>query len=124
MASASPSLHNDFAGLTPRISHADDVISGHASKSKDIIPESVDKAMDKANPPVANGAPGISIRNGPVDEMDVDEPSTNGHAGGKRKSRGSLKNNKTYKEESEDEEGEKPIVSEVGTSYENNVTDV
>lgn len=80
--------------------------------------------MDKANPPVANGAPGISIRNGPVEEMDVDERSTNGHAGGKRKSRGSLKNKKTYKEESEDEEADEPIVSEMGISCGNNVTDV
>lgn len=89
-------------------------LSGHAPKSKNIIPESVDKSMDKANPPVANGAPGISIRNGPVDVMDVDEPKTNGHASAKRKSRGSLGNGKTYKEASDEDEGDKePMVCEM-----------
>lgn len=67
--------------------------------------------MDKANPPAAHGAPGISIRNGPVDEMDIDEPVVNGNAKGKRKARSGLGNGKTYKEASEedDEEG-KPLV--------------
>jgi DNA topoisomerase-1 len=46
----------------------------------------MDKAMDKAGAK-ANVPVGISVRNGPVDEMDVDEPLTNGAA--KRKSRGS-----------------------------------
>ena len=85
---------------------------GDAHKSKDIIPESLDKAMDKANPPVANGAPGISIRNGPMDEMEVDGPELNGHTSTKRKARASLGNGKSYKEESdEDNEDEKPLVS-------------
>ena len=81
--------------------------SGHPPKSVGIIPESVDKAMDKANPPAVHGAPGISIRNGPVDEMDIDEPVANGNANGKRKARNSMGNGKSYKEESEedDEEG-------------------
>ena len=67
--------------------------------------------MDKANPPAVHGAPGISIRNGPVDEMDIDEPAVNGNAHGKRKARSSMVNGKSYKEASEedDEEG-KPLV--------------
>ena len=67
--------------------------------------------MDKAHPPAEHGAPGISIRNGPVDEMDVDEPVLNGNAKGKRKSRSSMGNGKSYKEASEDdgEEG-RPLV--------------
>lgn len=67
--------------------------------------------MDKANPPAVHGAPGISIRYGPVDEMDVDEPVANGNPNGKRKARSSVGNGKSYKEASEedDEEG-KPLV--------------
>lgn len=86
------------------------VTNGHPYKSKDIISESVDKAMDKANPPAAHGAPGISIRNGPVDEMEIDEPAASGNANGKRKSRSSMGNGKSYKEASEeDDEEEKPL---------------
>ena len=82
--------------------------SGNAPKSSDIIPESVDNAMDKANPPVQNGAAGISLRNGPVEEMDIDKPQTNGTTG-KRKSRSSLSNGKSYKEPS-DEDDDVPLV--------------
>lgn len=67
--------------------------------------------MDKANPPAVHGAPGISIRNGPVNEMDIDEPEVSSNANGKRKARSSMGNGKSYKEASEedDEEG-KPLV--------------
>ena len=84
---------------------------GHPPKSKAIISESVDKAMDKANPPAAHGAPGISIRNGPVDEMDIDGPGVNGNANGKRKARSSMGKGMSYKEASE-EDGEEatPLV--------------
>ena len=67
--------------------------------------------MDKANPPAAHGAPGISIRNGPVDEMDIDEPMNKGNANGKRKARSSMGNGKSYNEASEvDDEDGKPLV--------------
>ena len=74
--------------------------------------------MDKANPPSKNAAPGISIRNGPVVEMemDIDGPSingleTNGRDGGKRKARNSTGNQKSYKEATdEDDDDEKPLV--------------
>ena len=67
--------------------------------------------MDKANPIPANAAPGISIRNGPMDEMDVDGPELNGHTSTKRKARTSLTNGKSYKEASdEDNEDEEPLV--------------
>lgn len=82
--------------------------------STNIIPKSLDRAMDKANPVAASAAPGISIRNGPVDEMDVDEPRTNGNAG-KRKARSGLPNGRSYNEASEEEEEdgeEPPIVSQ------------
>ncbi|KAL2213566.1 hypothetical protein CC79DRAFT_1338991 [Sarocladium strictum] len=59
--------------------------NGHLSSSK--ISRSEDVEMDRAIPKSDNSRAGISIRNGPVDEMDVDS-SINGAA--KRKSRGSL----------------------------------
>ena len=86
-------------------------VSGHPPKSKGIITEGVDKKMDKANPPAAHAAPGISIRNGPVDEMEIDGPVLNGNANGKRKARSSMGNVKSYKEASgEDGEDGKPLV--------------
>jgi DNA topoisomerase-1 len=66
--------------------------------------------MDKGQPSNGTLNPGISIRMGPVQEMEVDEeaPAKNG-VNGKRKSRGSI--GKMYKEatSSEDEE-DKPLV--------------
>lgn len=65
----------------------------------------MDKAVSKAKPAPA----GISIRNGPVlDEMDVDEPVTNGSA--KRKSRTSGAKVTSYKEDTEDSSDAKPLV--------------
>lgn len=86
-------------------------------KSKDIIPKSLDKAMDKANPTPKNAAPGISIRNGPLVEMDIDEPSANrleinSHVNSKRKARNSTGNRKSYKEVSEDDDDDKPLVGQ------------
>lgn len=86
-------------------------ISGRPLKSEGIISESVDKAMDKANPPAPYAAAGISIRNGPVDEMDIDEPVMNGNAHGKRKARSSMGKGKSYKEASDEDDDEgKPLV--------------
>ena len=63
--------------------------------------------MDAANKPVKHTAPGISIRNGPVEDMDVDaQPEVNG----KRKARASLSNGVSYREASDDEDDEKPLV--------------
>jgi DNA topoisomerase-1 len=71
--------------------------------------------MDSANPPPKNAAPGVSIRNGPILEMEIDGPvvngtEINGNAGGKRKARSSTGQQKSYKEAS-DEEDEKPLVN-------------
>ncbi|KAL8721576.1 MAG: hypothetical protein Q9225_001784 [Loekoesia sp. 1 TL-2023] len=80
--------------------------NGTTHKSKNIIPKSLDKAMDAANKPVKHAAPGISIRNGPVEDMDVDgEPEVNG----KRKARASISNGVSYKDASDDDEDEKPL---------------
>lgn len=79
------------------------LLLGNAIKSKDVISKSVDKAMDKAQP-ASNGAVGISIRNGPVEEMDIDQPQVNGT---KRKARAST--SKSYKEDSDGSE-DAPLV--------------
>jgi hypothetical protein len=78
--------------------------------SNDRISKAEDKAMDKQVPSNGHVEPGISIRMGPVDNMDVDTPATNGNANGKRKARGSLTNGKTYKDASSSEEDDKPLV--------------
>lgn len=66
--------------------------------------------MDKETPTTnGNVAPGISIRNGPVDKMEVDDPPkvTNGVTNGKRKSRGSIQ--KAYKEATSSDDDDVPI---------------
>ncbi|KAI4241031.1 MAG: hypothetical protein L6R40_004779 [Gallowayella cf. fulva] len=80
--------------------------NGKPHKSTNIIPKSLDKAMDAANKPVKHAAPGISIRNGPVEDMDVDEPS---EATGKRKGRASMSNGVSYKDASDESDDEKPL---------------
>ena len=92
---------------------ADSDFSGF--KSKDTIPKSVDRALDKSFPSGNGLKPGISIANGPVTEMDIDEQpvngvQTNGAVIGKRKSRASLGNAaKSYKEATDDED-DQPLV--------------
>jgi len=72
--------------------------------------------MDKETPSNGHVEPGVSIRMGPIEEMDVDTPVTNGNANGKRKARSSLTN--TYKEASSSEEDDKPLVrSIIGPFY-------
>jgi DNA topoisomerase-1 len=66
-------------------------------------------------------APGISIRNGPVEEMNVDDadkaPRSNGVAAAKRKARSSVTNGKSYKEStSSDSDDNKPLVCRVPTN--------
>lgn len=64
--------------------------------------------MDKQAPSNGHVEPGISIRMGPVDDMDVDAP--NGNANGKRKSRGSIPT-ASYKERSgSEDDDDKPLV--------------
>jgi len=82
-----------------------------AAISNDTISKAEDKAMDKEVPSNGHVEPGISIRMGPVDAMDVDEPATNGNANGKRKARSSITNGKSYKDNSSSEEDDKPLVS-------------
>ena len=74
-----------------------------------------DIALDKSVPAKGSGMAGLSIRNGPVEngEMDLDSPATNG---AKRKSRGSM--TKSYKEESESE-GE-PLVGDALPHHDDN----
>ncbi|KAF3046480.1 DNA topoisomerase 1 [Didymella heteroderae] len=70
--------------------------------------------MDKQLPANGHVEPGISIRMGPVDDMDVDAP--NGTANGKRKSRGSIPT-ANYKEQSgSEDEDDKPLSKRRRTS--------
>jgi len=87
--------------------------SSSTAISNDRITKAEDQAMDKQVPSNGHVEPGISIRMGPVDDMDVDAPATNANvngANGKRKARGSLNNGKTYKDASSSEEDDKPLV--------------
>ena len=85
-------------------------------KSSDRIPKSVDSAMDSANPDENGVLTGISICNGPVVEMDIDEPAAENSkvkvaSTGKRKSRQGMTNGKSYKEaSSEADEDDEPLV--------------
>lgn len=82
------------------------------AKSNEQITKEEMKTMDAEIPSNGHVEPGISIRMGPVDndKMDIDAPETNGNAGAKRKSRGSIPNGKSYKDASSSEEGAKPLV--------------
>ena len=73
------------------------------------IPKSLDSAMDRQGPSGSDPAAGISIRMGPMKET---TNGVNGATNGKRKSRSSLPNGKSYKETSgsEDSESDKPLV--------------
>lgn len=79
-----------------------------------MIPKSLDKVMDKANPSNSHVEPGISIRNGPVAEMDVVPdaagPELNGNGPSKRKSRGSIGHKVSYAEAESSEDDDKPLV--------------
>lgn len=71
--------------------------------------------MDKANPTPKKAAPNISIRNGPVLELQADGSratalGTNDRDNGKRKARSSTGNRKSYKEDTDEDEDEKPLV--------------
>ncbi|KAL8850447.1 MAG: hypothetical protein Q9221_004589 [Calogaya cf. arnoldii] len=62
--------------------------------------------MDAANKSTKHAAPGISIRNGPVEEMDIDhQPGANG----KRKGRTGMSNGVSYKDASDDSEEDEPL---------------
>ena len=54
--------------------------------------------MDRAAPKGSTGLAGLSERNGPVDEMDLDAPTTNGAH--KRKSRSSMSKVVNYRDDS------------------------
>jgi DNA topoisomerase-1 len=80
-----------------------------------MIPKSLDKAMDKSNPSNGYPAPGISIRNGPMEVVDTEMPdvnglATNGVGPSKRKSRGSLGNKVSYAEAESSEDDDVPLV--------------
>ncbi|KAI9812403.1 MAG: DNA topoisomerase 1 [Pycnora praestabilis] len=116
---ASTRNHAHFTIYVLSITHGD---LGTSSTSKDTISHAVDAAMDQAIPSGDNVKPGVSLRNGPLEEMDVDGPDstaphTNGAANGKRKARQSLSNGKNYKEaSSEDDDDDEPLSKRRRTS--------
>lgn len=75
--------------------------------SKEKITKDVDTAMGDALPSNGHIEPGVSVRNGPMEEMDVD---MNGTSNGKRKSRGSLGKTVSYAEADSSGEDDKPLV--------------
>ncbi|KAF1949423.1 DNA topoisomerase 1 [Byssothecium circinans] len=75
--------------------------------------------MDKQTPSNGHVEPGVSIRMGPVEDMDVDPPA---NTNGKRKARGSLNAAKTYKEASSSED-EKPLSKRRRTSQQQKIAD-
>ncbi|KAI9842030.1 MAG: DNA topoisomerase 1 [Sclerophora amabilis] len=89
--------------------------------SKDSIPKSLDASMDRAVPSANRKEAGISLHNGPIDEMEIDQPDlngvvTNGKGGGKRKSRQSASTGRNYKEASSDDEDDEPLSKRRRTS--------
>jgi DNA topoisomerase-1 len=85
----------------------------HPAKSSATIPKAIDTAMDKE---ISAGDSGISMAFGPADDnMDIDKPATNGaSANGKRKA--SMTNGKSYKDASESESDDAPLVRELSCS--------
>jgi len=81
-------------------------------KSNERISQDEDQKLDVEVPSNGHVEPGISIRMGPVDDMNVDAPATNGdaNANGKRKARNSVENTKSYKDASSSEDDDKPLV--------------
>jgi DNA topoisomerase-1 len=73
------------------------------------ISKDVDRAMDKADAKFSHVPSGVAVRNGPVveDNMDVDEPATNGNT--KRKARTSTSKPPNYAD-SESDEDSVPLV--------------
>ena len=74
--------------------------------------------MDKAIPSSNQVKPGISVRHGPVQEMEIDEPSqkghnTNGNVNGKRKERSRMSNGKSYKDATSEDDEDKPSVNQL-----------
>lgn len=63
--------------------------------------------MDKANPTKINAAAGISIRNGPVEEIEVNKALSSTP---KRKARESMVNGNSHSKISENEDDDKPLV--------------
>ncbi|KAL5373221.1 hypothetical protein PMIN02_012468 [Paraphaeosphaeria minitans] len=80
----------------------------NGAKSEDRIPKDVDRKLDKEFPSNGHVEPGVSVRMGPIEPMDVDPAATNGTVNGKRKARNSITNGKSYKEASSDED-DKPL---------------
>lgn len=87
------------------------------AKSSEVISKAEDQKMDAELPHTDHVEPGISIRMGPVEDMDIDAPTTNGNANGKRKARNSITNSKSYRDASSSEDDDKPLVGLSDTMF-------
>ncbi|KAL2757635.1 hypothetical protein ACRALDRAFT_2099495 [Sodiomyces alcalophilus JCM 7366] len=78
--------------------------NGHVSAAR--VTEADDRAMDESTSNLTPAPAGLSVRNGPiVEDMDIDDPATNGSA--KRKSRSSI--GKVNYHDSSDSDDDKPL---------------
>ncbi|KAI9887045.1 MAG: DNA topoisomerase 1 [Watsoniomyces obsoletus] len=81
-------------------------------RSEDKIPSSLDQKLDKEVPSGNGVAPAVSLHNGPIDEMDLDEPQVNGtHTNGVQSGKRKAVEDKNTKaeEESEDDSDDQPV---------------
>jgi len=88
--------------------------------SSERISKDDDRKMDDAAPSNGHVEPGISIRMGPVENMEVDAPVTNGNGdtNGKRKARNSIAEGKSYKDaSSSDDDDDKPLVRSIAGPF-------
>ncbi|KAI9828691.1 MAG: DNA topoisomerase 1 [Thelocarpon impressellum] len=114
MSSSDDDLPLSSSRRSNGLNGANGTAKGHASKAT--IPKSLDTAMDEADPPHNGVRPGISIRNGPLEKMELDPPATNGANIGKRKARESITKAMNYNESTSDEEDDKPLSKRRRTS--------
>ncbi|OQN99476.1 hypothetical protein B0A48_14454 [Cryoendolithus antarcticus] len=89
------------------------------AKSSATISKATDAAMDREVPTHNGVAPGVSMAMGPVTEMDIDEPITNGHAAGSKR-KASLGKGKSYKDDSgSDDDDDVPLTKRRKTADSN-----
>lgn len=110
-----PLFHFPFLRLCEMSSLKLTPFQGSASKSNEKIPKGLDRALDRAIPSNDHVAPGISLANGPMEAMELDEPrvkdsKSNGVANGKRKARQVVKNGPNNKDATSEFEDDKPSV--------------
>ena len=80
------------------------------AKSSDRVDKSVDTAMNKETPSNGHVEPGVSLRNGPVQDTEMQDAPTAAQTNGVHSKRKAF-TGKSYKPESDSEEDDVPLVS-------------